>query len=250
MTTWLFAGPSLWPKPPPLPSDVRLVPPVAAGDVYDAVLAGATRIAIVDGFFGDRAAVRHKELLWALAAGLPVLGAASMGALRAAELGAFGMAAVGRIAADYAAGRRTRDGDVAVAHAPAALCWKPLTVALVDVEARMRRAIDAFGMRDARLDDWLEAVRAIHFTRRTVDALISALASLPARTRPPTELLTSLRSDSYSLKREDALALVASLGQPSPTPHVARPPEDMFHRRELERVRCRRNLSDRHAGHL
>ena len=41
---------------------------------------------IIDGSFQSQPAVRHKEILWALSRGIPVIGAASMGALRAAEL--------------------------------------------------------------------------------------------------------------------------------------------------------------------
>ena len=43
-------------------------------------------ILIIDGVFQSEPAVRHKEILWALSLGVPVVGAASMGALRAAEL--------------------------------------------------------------------------------------------------------------------------------------------------------------------
>ena len=42
------------------------------------------------GAFASVPAVRHKEILWALSEGIPVIGAASIGALRAAELTAFG----------------------------------------------------------------------------------------------------------------------------------------------------------------
>ena len=52
-------------------------------------------------------AVWHKEILWAIGQGVHVFGAASMGALRAAELAPFGMRGVGRIFEAYRDGRFT-----------------------------------------------------------------------------------------------------------------------------------------------
>ena len=63
-----------------------------------AVRDGATAIGLVDGYFGGAAAVWHKEILYALSLGVRVLGASSMGALRAAECAAYGMEPVGEIA--------------------------------------------------------------------------------------------------------------------------------------------------------
>ena len=62
-------------------------------------------IGLIDGVFLDVPAVWHRELLWALSEGVHVFGAASMGALRAAELAPFGMRGVGTIFA--AIGRDT-----------------------------------------------------------------------------------------------------------------------------------------------
>ena len=78
------------------------------------------RIAIIDGLFEQVPAVWHKELLFAMARGVEVSGAASMGALRAAELHAFGMIGVGPTFAAYKSGRahgRRRGGGGARAGA-------------------------------------------------------------------------------------------------------------------------------------
>ncbi len=111
---------------PPRPPGVAFAPPAEAGDLYRAARAGARVIGLVDGVFEDRPTVWHKEILLALANGVRVLGAASLGALRAAECDAFGMEGVGAIfAAARAAGSRTTT-SVAVAHAPRELDWTPL----------------------------------------------------------------------------------------------------------------------------
>ena len=70
-------------------------------------------IGIIDGGFEYTAPVWHKEILYALSAGTRVLGAASMGALRAAECHSFGMTGVGSIFKEYRDGTRIDDSDVA-----------------------------------------------------------------------------------------------------------------------------------------
>src|SRR5262245_57987284 len=116
--TVVFLGPSL-----PLDEarrllDARYRPPAAMGDGYRLVSARPRprRIAIIDGYFERMAAPWHKEILWALEHGVAVYGASSMGALRAAELEAFGMIGVGAIFADFRSGRLTDDDEVAVVH--------------------------------------------------------------------------------------------------------------------------------------
>ena len=91
----VFAGPSIAGVDVPEGLDIR--PPAKQGDVYLATLEDPPAIGIIDGYFEGVPAVWHKEVLWALAHDIPVLGASSMGALRAAELDHFGMIGVGPI---------------------------------------------------------------------------------------------------------------------------------------------------------
>ena len=93
--------------------------PARQGDVMRACRLGARLIAIIDGYFQSVPAVWHKEILWAMANGVHVFGAASMGALRAAELHTFGMVGVGTIFESFRDGLLIRDDEVAVAHASA-----------------------------------------------------------------------------------------------------------------------------------
>src|SRR5207237_10462224 len=86
MRAVIFAGPS-WP-PALRPADARFdwQPPVRQGELYRAALTRPAAIGVVDGYFEVVPTVWHKEILWAMARGIHVFGAASMGALRAAEL--------------------------------------------------------------------------------------------------------------------------------------------------------------------
>src|ERR671912_559820 len=77
----VFSGPSL---PKSLVQDVRGLewrPPVRQGDLYRAALSRPTLIGVVDGYFETTPTVWHKEILWAMAQGVHVYGASSIGAL-------------------------------------------------------------------------------------------------------------------------------------------------------------------------
>ena len=138
----IFAGPSL---PPRLrPDDARLAwrPPVRQGDVYRAALARPAIIGVIDGYFEVTPTVWHKEILWAMQAGIHVYGAASIGALRAAELDAFGMRGVGRVYEDFRDGVLQDDDEVAVLHGPEELGYPPLTEAMVNIRATFEAAAE------------------------------------------------------------------------------------------------------------
>ena len=111
--------------------------PAAWGDVAQAVQDGATRIGIVDGYFEQTRSVWHKEIIFALSHGVKVAGAASLGALRAAECEPFGMIPIGTIANDYISGALVDDSDVALVHAPAEVNYLALSEPRVNVIATL-----------------------------------------------------------------------------------------------------------------
>jgi hypothetical protein len=167
----VFAGPSIFGLDDTASEGLDMRPPAGRGAILAAVADGASAIGLIDGVYESEPAVWHKEILHALSIGIPVLGAASMGALRAAECAAFGMVGIGGIFADYRDGIRTADADVAVMQAPAELGYQPLTVALVDAEAALA-ALLAQGAID-RLAHRRLLARAcqLHFKQRTWPAI-------------------------------------------------------------------------------
>ncbi|MBP2551515.1 hypothetical protein J2858_004457 [Neorhizobium galegae] len=171
----------------------------ACGDLLSAVHDGAQVIGLIDGLYGDCAAVWHKEILFALSKGVAVIGAASMGALRAAECEAFGMTGIGRVFEDYRDGRRVSDADVALSHAPADLAYRPLTLALVDAQATIDRLADTLGEDDhARL---MAAACRLHFSRRTWRAIAREGGFA-------MEMADRLAGNAFSVKQADAVALL------------------------------------------
>lgn len=82
----VFLGPSLGLDEARTIVEADFRPPAGQGDIFRAGASAPPAIALIDGIFKDAPTVRHREILWALSQGIPVFGAASMGALRAAEL--------------------------------------------------------------------------------------------------------------------------------------------------------------------
>ncbi|ANH05419.1 TfuA-like protein [Shinella sp. HZN7] len=203
----LFTGPSL-PDAAALCGDTIAVrPPAAHGDVLAAVRAGATAIGIIDGNFEHVAPVWHKEILYALDQGTAVFGAASMGALRAAECDTFGMVGIGRIYEDYASGRRMDDADVALLHGPAELGYPALSLPLVNADATLdqlerEEAIEKYDILKLR-----SAAAGLFYKERTWLTIVERAETAADR----AVLLQLLLAATVDQKRADALALVHAL---------------------------------------
>lgn len=180
-------------------------PPAAHGDVLRAALERPEAIALVDGVFERVPSVWHKEILFALSEGVPVYGAASMGALRAAELDAFGMRGSGDVYRLYAAGELEDDDEVAVAHGGAEHGWRPASDALVDVRATLAAAVQAQVVPAGAARRVLERLRATFYADRL---LLGALDREDADERRLREWVPGNRVER---KRTDAVALLEEL---------------------------------------
>ncbi len=173
MTTIVFIGPTL----PAAEATVLLpgaviAPPVAFGDVLRLAQRRKrpTRIAIIDGYFERMAAVWHKEIVFALERGIEVWGAASMGALRAAELSSVGMIGVGAIYRAFARGELYADDEVAVAHLPVEHGYRVVSDALVNLRDGIAKAP---GLTASTRSALIELARARFYRERTWATLIA-----------------------------------------------------------------------------
>jgi hypothetical protein len=232
----LFAGPSL--------SGVRTASfenrgPARQGDVTKAVVDGATAIGLVDGVFEHASTVWHKEILFALSEGVSVLGAASMGALRAAECHAFGMKGIGRVFDLYATGKIRDDDAVAQLHAPAELNYAPLTEALVNVVATLDQFLECSLMTCGERLALVHAAERLFFKDRTYKRIVDSSA-LPDQTRKP-ELIAALQRGRIDLKRQDALELLATL-EILPDRREPRPDWQFASTSLFRAIRCRVEL--------
>ncbi|HMG48617.1 MAG TPA: TfuA-like protein [Allosphingosinicella sp.] len=209
MKTVAFAGPSLSAADRSARPEIDWRPPAEAGDLLRLSAAAGSTICLIDGYFDHRPAVRHKEILLLLSQGVRIFGASSIGALRAAEMQAFGMIGVGAIFGAYA--RRTIHGDdeVALIHAGADQDWRPFSIPLVDVRATLCRARleDVITREMARA--LLEAAVSIHYIDRTWKSVCAAVwdgaGSYPFE--------TWLEKGAVSRKHDDAVACLRAAAE-------------------------------------
>jgi len=162
----VYLGPSL-----PLAEAERLLvadyhPPIRRGDLptrYDGT------VIIIDGEFGQSLSVSPNEILRLLEGGTRIIGASSMGALRAAELYPFGMEGCGWVFEAYRSGRIEADDEVALAYSP--LDLQPLTVPLVNVRCWLEQ-LQTAGHIDPNRARWLLGrVRRVFYGDRTEERL-------------------------------------------------------------------------------
>ncbi len=237
MTAVVFLGPTLPHEEAARVLDATYLPPARQGDVFRAVSAYRPRVVgLIDGAFLDVPAVWHRELLWAMSEGVHVLGAASMGALRAVELAPLGMRGVGRIFEAFRDGRWPTDDspfedddEVAVIHAPLEAGARPLSDALVDLRATLDGAVMADVIDRAAARSLVATMKAIHFARRSF-ARLHEEAQIRLGGVTAVRLTDWLARNRVSQKRLDAIVLLQKLArliesdQPSfqPTFHFER----------------------------
>jgi hypothetical protein len=189
--------------------DATFLPPARRGDIYRVVRdRDAVAIGLIDGLFDSVPAVVHKEILFALSQGTRVFGAASMGALRAAELWQFGMEGIGSIFERYKTGVWDADDEVAVTHGPVESGFAPGSCALANLRLGLEAA-QRSGAITSRTAGVLCAEAAAQFyADRSWEALyeLGTAAGLP---RAELEALRAfVTAEEPDAKRDDALALL------------------------------------------
>ncbi len=218
----IFVGPTL--AGCRLPPTIEFRPPAQAGDIAALLSDPPEAVGLIDGCFESAPSVWHKELMDLIASGVAVFGAASLGALRAAELGEFGMRGVGAIFEGYRDGHLRRDDAVMVTHAPAELGYRPLTIALVDAEAAL--LMTPMPVVERRMLQRI--VRTTSFRQRSWPHCLDVFRRRTGRDATPT---ASALAAAPSLKQYDALRLVQMFeGALPPQERTARPPLTSFYR--------------------
>lgn len=211
MTAYVFAGPTLPHSEIEGLCDAVCLPPAAQGDVYRAAQNRPRVIGIIDGYFEGVPSVWHKEILWAMSQGIHVLGSASMGALRAAELADFGMAGVGEIFQAYRDGRLQDDDEVAVLHGPAETGYLALSEAMVNIRATLGRAREERVIASATGTLLEELAKSLYYPDRSWDTILvhPRAGALPGAERDA--LRAWLPDGRVDAKRADARAMLAEM---------------------------------------
>ncbi|MDQ0563592.1 hypothetical protein QO004_005407 [Rhizobium mesoamericanum] len=236
----VFLGPTLRLTEAKAALDAIYLQPVAQGDILLAAHAFHPKaMVIIDGQFEDRPSVRHKEILWALAQGIVVIGAASMGALRAAELAPYGMIGVGLIFRWYRRWMLAPDDAVAVQSGPAELGFPPVTDALIDLQKTFSHLMRQGHVSAAQRDRLTAAARRTNFRDRSFEKILRVEGW-------SREEIASLRREFVRQKGLDALLALKLASRLSPEFAADRPYKTSVATntfiRDLEAANIDRNL--------
>ncbi|WP_337689644.1 TfuA-like protein [Mycetohabitans sp. B46] len=193
-------------------------PPAARGSFYDIINDGYQIIVLIDGFFYGKLSVWHKEMLYALDSGIVVIGASSMGALRAAELQGTGIIGAGTIFGWYRDGLIDGDDEVALLHESTQDNYTGLTIPLVNLRWQLMRAVED-GLIDSRSEALIiDRAKQMCFTERTLEGILEPLRDVIDIGAVKTTL-----SNGADLKKSDAILALklaaehgSSAGAPSP----------------------------------
>jgi hypothetical protein len=208
MNAYVFVGPTISAAEASGELEAVYLPPAAEGDVYRVTLKHPRAIGIIDGYFQSTPTVRHKEILWAMTRGIHVFGSASIGALRAAELVAFGMEGVGAIFEFYRDGFLEDDDEVAIVHGPPERGFVAASEAMINIRQTLRAA-ESVGVISMVLRMELEKIGKELFYPDRNYPLILRRASERGKPKAELERLQRwLRHSRVNQKKEDALSML------------------------------------------
>jgi len=198
----VFLGPSLSVREAADILDARYLPPARRGAIPAAVREGAKVICLIDGVFFQECSVGHREILDAIGKGVRVIGASSMGALRASELDTLGMEGVGEIYRWYREGTITSDDEVALIFDPES--GYALSVPLVNIRYILGLAA-ANGIIDHDTSQvLLDLARSLYFPDRTWDEL--RILAYRVLDHDNVDKFLAFAGTAPDLKRNDAIA--------------------------------------------
>ncbi|MGW1154855.1 TfuA-like protein [Streptomyces rubiginosohelvolus] len=216
MAVHVFCGPTIGSK------EVReIIPsahihdPIKHGDLIRLDLSHSDQVVIIDGLYHNHPTIRHKELLAAIERGIMVVGASSMGALRAAELHPFGMIGIGQIFEMYRDGIIEADDEVAVVHTYEGE-WRVLSDALVNIRHTLALATSQEICTPEEAESLLQIAIALPYARRSWRAITRQtpegdLQAAAAR----IQTLREQEPHRCNLKRLDALTALQQVSKPA-----------------------------------
>jgi len=213
----VFLGPSLDRATAEQTLDADYYPPVKLGEVYRILSWGVKTIVIIDGVFHSTPSVWQRELLAAMYEGIAVIGASSMGALRAAELHVFGMVGVGQVFEWYRDGVLREDDAVALHHATEELDYRAMSEPLVNIMASLNAARVAEVVDEGQHAALLAHCKALPYPERTFPELLTFAGELDVELAQRLERF--LARGRVDIKRQDALEalkLAATVARPEP----------------------------------
>lgn len=225
----IFAGPTITAQQVhEIVEDATVMPPASMGDVFKAAQNMPKAIGIIDGYFDGVPSIWHKEILWALDMGVSVFGAASMGALRAAELQSFGMIGVGQIYESFKDGVLEDDDEVALQHGPEELEFAPLSEPMVNIRFTVKRACEERIINDQTASELVQLAKRKFYPERNWDSLAEDALQHGIASNEVERLKVWLPEGIVDQKRIDALAMLSAIKDFHPNRETGRKQEFEF----------------------
>jgi len=213
MSVIVFLGPSLDKDKAIDILDAHYLPPVKMGDVYAAVQRKPRAIVIIDGLFEQTPAVWHKEILYAIDQGVKVYGGASMGALRATELQAFGMRGIGRIFSAYNSGELEDDDEVAITHSFSDGIYNCRSEAMVNIRFAIQQATKEGVISEATGVRLTSIGKAMFYPDRSWQGLLSYAKKESIDPHELEKFNAFLDTQQPDQKRDDAIQVLQEVGR-------------------------------------
>ena len=176
--------------------------PIKRGDLGHDIKENPDIIGIIDGVFHQNSSVGHKEILNVINKGITVVGASSMGALRASELDTLGMTGIGYVYEQYATGKVASDDDVAVMLDSETL--EALSEPLINMEYVFENAVSENIMTENQKDELIKIDKSTFYPKRNYSQTLNS-SSLDDETK--SKLIDFIRR-SVDIKKEDAKELI------------------------------------------
>jgi len=239
LSIFVFVGPTISTAEASRYLQATYLPPVSQGDIVSLLPRNPSIIGIIDGYFEQVPSVWHKEILLALSGGVRVVGAASMGALRAAETDVFGMVGIGVVYQMFKTGEIDADDEVAVRHGPADLDYIAGNEALVNIRQTLALSARRRLISQWTLQSLLSYASRLPYPDRRYDALLQHCAELRIPSLEIERLRRFFETSAVDQKKLDAVEMLRWIdGIKNSSP----PGQCNF---ELEHTICLENLVDR-----
>jgi hypothetical protein len=177
--------------------DAIIRPPARRGDLYACRILRHEFFLVLDGAFGTVLSISPREVVDVTQDGAVVVGASSMGALRAADCSPAGVHGVGVIFRLFKDRVISAEDEVAVLYREDRP-FPPLTEPLINMRIALRRATKKGLVGASEAEEIVSAAQSLHFTLRTWPS-----AFQKARRHLPSETLDFLKA--IDTKRADAV---------------------------------------------
>ncbi len=216
MRVTAFAGPSISAEEcRALLPDAVVRPPAEQGDLLHAHIEDRAELLIlIDGTFHQNLSVWHNEVCYLLSLGVHIVGASSMGALRAVETERFGTIGVGTIFEWYRDGVLTDDDEVALLHGPPEASFQSLSLPMVNIRASLQAVVAEDRVASETAAVAVAVAKSLFYPDRCVPQILDGCRESgvePAGLKAIEDALTNRYIDLKAIDARSALLHVAEV---------------------------------------